>query len=251
MQEYTPALGKAEFTSDWAGQFLFGESWACYRGVSAHNSLHEHAAIQIVFAHLGDAVITDSVGVEHRGKAVIIRPLVSHALASDSEVTIIYIEPQSPLAFKVADCICDADITIMEDPNFLEFVANEPLDVWEARISRSFSDKAIQIDERLNNALALLAREPGSLRIEDAAIKVGLSHSRLRALAGQQLGLPLSTWLIWRKLESAAQALGRGLSLAEAAAFGGFADQAHFARVMRRMFGITPRTAQHIARKPL
>lgn len=233
----------------WSGQFLFGESWACYRGISAHNTLHEHAAIQIVFAHSGDAIVTDSDGLEHSGKTIIIRPLVSHALSSNAEVTIIYIEPQSPLAFRVADCISDADIAVGEDPNFLEFVPNAPLDLWESGIARSISGKTVPIDERLTNALALLKRDPGRLRIEDAAFKVGLSHSRLRTLAGQQLGLPLSTWLIWRKLESAAQALGEGLSLADAAAAGGFADQAHFARVMRRMFGITPRTAQHVARR--
>jgi AraC-like DNA-binding protein len=53
----------------------------------------------------------------------------------------------------------------------------------------------------------------------------------------------LSQWLLWRKLEQAALAISTGASLAEAAHAGGFADQPHFSRTMRRMFGLTPGAA--------
>lgn len=232
---------------NWAGQLLFGESWALYRGLSAHNTLHEHAAIQIVFAHSSAVVITDCDGEEHSGAALAIRPMVSHALSSRGEVSIIYVEPQSPLAFAVAGCISDADIAILGEAPSLGFAPAVPLDVWASNIARHISGDNSRIDERLAKALSLLATEPGTVLIEEAASHVGLSPSRLRSLAGQQLSLPLSTWLIWRKLERAAHALSEGESLAAAAAIGGFADQAHLARALRRMFGITPRTAQKIA----
>lgn len=91
----------------------------------------------------------------------------------------------------------------------------------------------------------MLAEEPGLYSVGDAAARCDLSESRLRTVAREQLGVPLSTWLIWRKLERAARAMREGDPLSMAAAAGGLADQAHLARAMRRMFGITPRTAQN------
>ncbi len=79
--------------------------------------------------------------------------------------------------------------------------------------------------------------------LESSARHVGISASRLRTLAREQLGVSLSTWMLWRKLERAARAVLDGEPLARAAALGGFSDQAHFTRTMRRMFGVTPRAA--------
>jgi AraC-like DNA-binding protein len=233
----------------WAGEFVFGDSWALYRGRSADNSLHEHAAIQIVFG-APVATVIDGDGHHHEGQILLIRPLVAHALASGEDVTILYVEPQSPLAFDLADRASDADISIIAEPGFLKFDARKSISCWANEIAGRMANAAAPIDSRLQQALQALAEEPGAIRIEDAAHRSGLSESRLRALAAKQLGLPLSTWLIWRKLERAARALSESASLADAAAVGGFADQAHLARAMRRMFGVTPRTMQHVTKPP-
>ncbi len=62
----------------------------------------------------------------------------------------------------------------------------------------------------------------------------------LRALAREQLGMPLARWRIWRRFRQAALSLGAGHTLALAAADAGFADQAHFGRRMREMYGVKP-----------
>jgi AraC-like DNA-binding protein len=96
------------------------------------------------------------------------------------------------------------------------------------------------LDHRLERALDTLRHDPGDLgAMARAAASVDLSEPRLRSLAYQQLGVPLSQWMIWRKLERSAIAISNGAALADAAMEGGFADQAHLARTMRRMFGIT------------
>ena len=97
------------------------------------------------------------------------------------------------------------------------------------------------IDPRLALAVGALCGQPGAVRVAEAAQLGELSVSRLRSLAREQLGVPLSTWLLWRKLERAIHALSRGASQAQAAIDGGFADQAHLSRTTRRMFGVTPR----------
>lgn len=79
---------------------------------------------------------------------------------------------------------------------------------------------------------------------------VGLSPARLRALAQAELGAPLAHWRAWLQLERAIGALRTGEPLAAAAAIGGFSDQAHLSRTMRRFFGITPLTAARVVRAP-
>lgn len=231
---------------NWAGEFVFGQSAAAYRGPSADNSFHAHAAIQLVLAGTGQATVTAADGRESVGKAILIRPLVEHALSSRSEVTLLYAEPQSTLACHLECLTQHSDISVIEPSAVPRFEPSEPLDRWLARAASSFPQGRI-LDARLKKALDVLSCEPGTHSIRDAAMQCGLSESRLRALARAQLGLPLSTWLIWRKLERAARAISEGESLSMAAVAGGFADQAHLARAMRRMFGITPRSAQSSA----
>nr|WP_315457955.1 AraC family transcriptional regulator [uncultured Sphingorhabdus sp.] len=230
----------------WEGELVFGPSWAIYRGQAADNTPHAHAAIQIVFGDNGDVAIASADGIEWTGPGFAIRPLVEHSLAPTGEVALLYIEPQSPLAFYVADAIGDVDIASI-DPAILAFKPGQPGVIWNKNLETLVPVNKAAIDERLLAALELLAKEPGSRSIGDTALACNLSESRLRTLARGQLGLPLSTWLIWRKLERATRTLHEGTTLSDAAAAGGFADQAHFARAMRRMFGITPRTAQRAA----
>lgn len=227
----------------WTGEFVFGESAAAYRGPSADNTFHAHVAIQLVLAATGDAIIAAADGTEYIGGAILIRPLVKHALSSRGAVTLLYAEPQSTLASYLAGRAPDADISVIAAGVVPECRASEPLDRWLARLAWSYPRNRM-LDARLQAALDLLSRQPGTYSIRQVAMQCGLSESRLRVLANAQPGLPLSTWLIWRKLERAARAIRNGEALSMAAVDGGFADQAHLARAMRRMFGITPRSAQ-------
>lgn len=227
----------------WNGEFVFGEGTAAYRGPSADNTSHAHVAIQLVLAENGMATVVAADGMEFIGAAILIRPLVEHALSSRGDVTLLYVEPQSTLAFRLTGLAPTADICVVEAGVVPECSASEPLDQWLVRLTRQ-SPQERTIDSRLESALAHLSHEPGNSSIRESALRCGLSESRLRVLARAQLGLPLSTWLVWRKLERAARAIGDGESLSMAAIAGGFADQAHLARAMRRMFGITPRSAQ-------
>ncbi|MFD7455419.1 helix-turn-helix domain-containing protein [Kitasatospora sp. NPDC059827] len=95
-----------------------------------------------------------------------------------------------------------------------------------------------EVDARLRAAMEALADD--RVALPGLAAQVGLSPQRLRALARRQLGVPLARWRIWLRLARAADALGEGCTLAEAAVAGGFADQAHFTRQMREMTGLTP-----------
>lgn len=228
----------------WSGRFVFGDAWAAYNGPVAHNTLHEHAAIQLACSSEAIVTIIDFDGNKFSGSALLIRPLVSHAVSCTGSVLMFYFEPQSPLAFALLDLVGSEDVEPIPDEVLHLIDLSQTPDHWIERLTPIERSAARELDTRLSFALSALAEAPGQLSIAEAGERCGLSESRLRTLAREQLGLPLSTWLIWRKLERAARELSCGASLADAAFAGGFADQAHFARAIRRMFGVTPKMAK-------
>ncbi|MEN5051143.1 AraC family transcriptional regulator [Brevundimonas naejangsanensis] len=228
----------------WSGQLAFGEYCAAYRGKTGDNRLHRHAALQIVFAQSGTASITGSDKRVHQGRVLLIRPMAAHKLDAASAVTVLYVEAQSPLAKTLNLRFAASDIVAVEDQSFLAHDFDRPLDAWLKDLGRGDGDAAPVMDARLSQALILLRKTTAPLSIREVAARVGLSESRLRNLAQDQLGFPIATWMVWRKLNRAAQALDARASLAEAAIAGGFSDQAHMTRCMRRMLGITPHTAR-------
>lgn len=108
-----------------------------------------------------------------------------------------------------------------------------------------------RLDPRLVAALQAMRRsEEADVDLGGVARRIGLSPARLRALARAELGAPLAHWRAWLQLERAIGALRRGEPLAAAAVLGGFSDQAHLSRTMRRFFGVTPLTASRVVRAP-
>ena len=225
-------------------KFVFGEGWVAYRGLSSDNTSHMHAAIQLVFGSHRSVQVVGEDGETFVGNTIVIQPMVEHRLIAKDFVSVLYLEPQTPLAFWVVDAIGGSDIVVVEDSGFLGFEAELPLQDWIRKLSDMEPTDGSTIDRRLTDALEQLAENPRELRIAEIAMQLGLSDSRLRYLARHHLGFPLTTWMLWRKLDRAARALYDGESLVDASLIGGFSDQAHFSRTMRRMFGITPGALQ-------
>jgi AraC-like DNA-binding protein len=156
---------------------------------------------------------------------------------------LIYVEPETPLARALCRGIDTR--TVSQAPPPIAKTARRATSpaTWMAALEATSANDAARIDPRLAHALTALGDQPGTLAIAEAAARSRLSPSRLRVLARTQLGVPLATWLLWRKLIRAGQAIASGDTLADAATHAGFADQAHMSRAMRRMFGVTPRAA--------
>jgi AraC-like DNA-binding protein len=92
------------------------------------------------------------------------------------------------------------------------------------------------IDSRLAFVIEAL---PAADRLDGLAADVGMSPSRLRSLAREEIGVPLTQLRLWSRLARAISWLPYGPTAAAAAA-AGFADQAHFTRTARRFLGRTP-----------
>jgi len=97
------------------------------------------------------------------------------------------------------------------------------------------------MDPRISKAMAVIrGSQDGRLSLEQVAAAVFLSPSRFAHLFSEEVGLPFRRYLLWRKLNRALSAFGRGLNLSEAAHAAGFADSAHLSRTWTQMFGIPP-----------
>jgi len=153
-----------------------------------------------------------------------------------------YIEPQTEFGKSLLEEANPNGISAFEEAVFKE---RDP-DLILRKLDALSSEMSTTIDARLQDAMNFLNQADTRPTISEAAKSCGISVSTLRLLAKRDLGLPLATWLVWKKLGRAAKALSKETSLAEAAYAGGFADQAHLCRVMKRLFGITPKTAARI-----
>jgi AraC-like DNA-binding protein len=98
---------------------------------------------------------------------------------------------------------------------------------------------ARHVDARLLRALAML--ESDDVSVAQAALRVGLSESRLTHLMTETLGAPPRSWRIWLRLGRALrETLFAGANLTQAAHRAGFADSAHFTRSCKQLMGVRP-----------
>jgi AraC-like DNA-binding protein len=97
------------------------------------------------------------------------------------------------------------------------------------------------IDDRIGEALLYIdGRLDDSLMLDEVAGRVFLSVERFRHLFAQETGMPFSQYILWKRIKQVIfQVLQNGVPMATAAVQNGFTDQAHFARLFRRTFGVS------------
>ena len=233
----------------WDGNVTFGDSWAGYIGRADQNTAHSHVAIQLCIG-VHQPVTLELPGQSIRAAGVIIGPNVEHrAVPEIHPVAFVYVNPDTPLGRALNALLQDNGIALASDELLECFRHSSSLSQFVEALGRLLAITS-PIDQRLYKALNILRLDsdgPGS--VSRAASAVGLSSPRLRYVATHQMGVSLSQWIIWNKLERASKSLADGSTLSDAAADGGFSDQAHLARIMRRMIGMTPRTAARVLRK--
>lgn len=230
----------------WNGDLAFGEAWVAFRGQHADNRPHAHAALQLVIAAQGDVSVSQEDGTTLTGPGLFIRSGTMHRLLAGQRCTLVLIEPQSRLALHLQRSLPDEPVGAVPPAVQSVLSGTAPLRELLAELRALLADTSGTVDARLHAAVDWLAAQEGG-SVAAAADRCGLSAARLRALAGEQLGIPLAKLVLWRKVKAASQALLGGAPLAEAAAAGGFADQAHLTRTMSQVLGITPSMAQAIA----
>ncbi|MBN8941186.1 MAG: AraC family transcriptional regulator [Rhizobiales bacterium] len=80
----------------------------------------------------------------------------------------------------------------------------------------------------------------GSASIGRLAARAGMARETFTRRFARDSGLPPHAWRIVARLNAARDRLRAGAPIADTAAEFGFADQSHFGRQFRRVFGVTP-----------
>lgn len=86
--------------------------------------------------------------------------------------------------------------------------------------------------------------------LAELAAQAGVSRFQLLRRFARVHGCTPYAWLVQQRCERARALVGAGVSLADAAAGCGFADQAHMTRLFTRQFGFTPGAWQRARRGP-
>ncbi len=229
----------------WQGEYCFGPTWIAFKGISAENDLHAHAAMQIVVGK--NITVTDDAAFEVQGDGWLIPSGVKHRIVTSSPIVILLIDPESALAnaLKSPDAI-NSNVVNLPIEVIDTLLANSSLTSIVNELEKRHRANEDEIDPRLRSAIAYLNSIDKRPTVEAISIKIGLSVSRLRALSVQFFGIPFSKIIMWKQVNLAFKSLAQGDSIIDAAYNSGFADQAHFTRILRDTIGITPGQTQDI-----
>jgi len=229
----------------WHGEFAFGDVWLAFRGASADNRFHSHAAVQFV---AGAAItIADEAGRELAGPGWAIRSGVRHCLRPAPALMLVLADAQSHLARGILSELAPEPIAPLPPALVAELTGSLGIRDLMQRLQQRLSGADAPIDPRLAVALRHLERQTAGDAVAAASAASGLSASRLRALSQAQFGVPFGKLVLWKKVRLACLAMARGASLVDAGLDAGFADQAHLTRTMADVIGLTPGEARSAA----
>jgi AraC-like DNA-binding protein len=197
---------------------------------------HAHPAWTLLVPVDGGSVtVIAGETVRVRDDAVLLSPQQQYQAATDGPHVAVYVnawmapraERRRPLLVRAADATRTLDALAVDDGFDLEGAIAE-------------FDRLVGCVTSIDSRLALAINGlPDAYRLDVLAAEIGVSPSRLRALALDTIGVPLTQLRLWSRLARAVGLLPYGRT-ADAAAAAGFADQSHFTRTARRFLGRTP-----------
>ena len=216
---------------------------------------HEHHAIQIVVALDGMVAICGEDNRWRRGPGIIVQPDVVHSFdCSGAMGAMLFVDPESNEGMWLHRAL-EQEIAVVPDARLASSVSElrtfveQPIESMEVRelirhcvhALSPGAPPARRLDERVTKVLeAIRARDDLRMSLDDAAQLVFLSPSRFAHLFKDQVGLPYSRYMLWRKLTRAMVAIASERTIAAAAQAADFADAAHLTRTFYQMVGMAP-----------
>lgn len=118
---------------------------------------------------------------------------------------------------------------------------NDAAQLLEDVVSRTsrYLPRAKRSDPRIERALEMLQENP-NYPLTELSAAIGLSYDRMSHLFAEVVGLPLRSYLLWRKIHAASLLRGSGLTLTEISDAAGFTDSAHLCNTWQQAFGMSP-----------
>jgi AraC-like DNA-binding protein len=216
---------------------------------------HAHHAIQIVIALDGCVAICGKDARWRESRGVVVRPDATHSFDCHGALAVmVFVDPESSEGVWLSASF-QQDIADVPDARldavaaaFRSLVdhADDEADVV-ARIRRGVLGlrpglaRAARLDARVTTVLnAIRASDDLRISLDTAAAMAFLSPTRFAHLFRDQVGLPFSRYMLWRKLTRAMVAIASEETIAAAAHAADFADAAHLTRTFYQMIGMAP-----------
>jgi AraC family transcriptional regulator len=216
---------------------------------------HAHHAIQIVIALEGCVAIAGADGAWREARGIVVRPDAEHSFdCNGASGVMMFVDPESSEGAWLATSLRQ-DITVVPDarldsivPELRAFAErpDEPADL-AALVRRCIQGlrpglaPTRRLDSRVTTVLeAIRASDDLRMSLDQAADKACLSATRFGHLFRDQVGLPFSRYMLWRKLTRAMVAVASERTIAAAAHAADFADAAHLTRTFYQMVGMAP-----------
>lgn len=216
---------------------------------------HSHHAIQIVVAIDGQVAIAGPDAMWRQSRGIIVRQDVQHSFDCNGALGVmVYVDPESSEGARLGASLRD-DITNISAAR-LESAANE-LRVLVERAEETTDIPGIirravsgltpgpvpvrRFDDRVTTVIeAIRASDDLRFSLDRAADIACLSSTRFAHLFKEQVGLPFSRYMLWRKLTRAMVAISSEPTIAAAAQAADFSDAAHLTRTFYQMTGMSP-----------
>jgi AraC-like DNA-binding protein len=216
---------------------------------------HAHHAIQIVIALDGCIAIAGSDGAWREARGIVVRPDAEHSFDCNSAFGVmVFVDPESSEGAWLSTSLRQ-DITVVPDTRLDSIVP-------ELRTFAEYPDETAdlaalvrrcihglrpglapvrRLDSRVTTVLdAIRTSDDLRMSLDQAAKKACLSSTRFAHLFKDQVGLPFSRYMLWRKLTRAMVAVASERTIAAAAHAADFADAAHLTRTFYQMVGMAP-----------
>jgi AraC-like DNA-binding protein len=216
---------------------------------------HAHHAIQIVVAVEGEVAICGKEEEWRKGAGVIVRPDATHSFNCNGALgAMLFVDPESAEGAWLGNSL-KRDLTIVSGPRLAsaaqeirKFIEQpfESMEIGElirhcVQVLSPGVPPARRLDARVTTVLnAIRERDDLHISLERAAEKAFLSPSRFAHLFKEQVGLPFSRYMLWRKLTRAMVAISSERTISAAAHAADFADAAHLTRTFYQMVGMAP-----------
>ncbi|HTN87037.1 MAG TPA: helix-turn-helix domain-containing protein [Sorangium sp.] len=225
------------------------DAFAARASPSLVSTLHAQHATMIYAGLDGDVTVTEEGSPPIRARVVVVPPEVDHATFCPGPAIVLHHDPElapevavyarqrgraSPIEGRLAARLGGAlhsHRASLSRPDVLAGLACESA-AW-------FAEEAPRrdLDTRVASVVEAL-RDPDADRHLVLA-RTRLSAAHLQALFVRDVGVPIRTYLLWRRLLIAIASCVR-LDNTNAAHFAGFSDLAHLSRTCRRMLGYSP-----------
>lgn len=233
----------------WDGGFLLTAS---ARGVVP---AHAHHAIQAVIAIEGCVAISGTDGDWRECRGLVVRPDAEHSFDCNGALGVmLFVDPESREGAWMSAALRH-DITIVPDARLdplvddLRALAERPDDIVDVA---SLIRRGVQglspglaptrrFDARVATVVeSIRASDDLRMSLDTAAGIACLSPTRFAHLFKDQVGLPFSRYMLWRKLTRAMVSVASERTIAAAAHAADFADAAHLTRTFYQMVGMAP-----------